>query len=473
MSDTGLRSESFVALDNVLSSCRLGIDGSPSPNFQITDLPLHLGRIVQHPGGSAILHDREEIRLAIRGLDYTDESWAELSYGYGDHPTFDESLERELRERFGDSVPAAFAGLRELLIQAETCTLVDATHLPYAGEFGRLFPAFRDLASAWLLHAHRQNSADETEPSSSEIIQATVLTEDIPYGHRRDRDWLTTAVGTFYEMRATFKNDQELGLPMEKAPSIGWLRWFEVAAEGMTAKLRSDHDIAGQLVMPAHGSPTLPHQGADHRFGNVTALAAALDGRLFIDGSEGPTTDALRRFKRALAHSRFYYEPETVIKELQTLAADSVSNPRLINDVLGDVAIPSGVERSDALLSLATQLSEPYPAPRRPSLTELPMSGWELRFRFPVLVEFAKARPEAPDGIQVREVAAAYEPCRVGLPPLVGEIAELVALLPDDEDVDRAMAHLGATGTGWRPILERMVAELTAHIWAHEEERNG
>ncbi|RFU42217.1 hypothetical protein DZF91_07665 [Actinomadura logoneensis] len=65
-----------------------------------------------------------------------------------------------------------------------------------------------------------------------------------------------------------------------------------------------------------------------------------------------------------------------------------------------------------------------------------------------------------------------HEPCRIGLPPLIGEFAELLALLPNEVDIDGAMAHLGATGTGWRPILEHLVTDLTAHIWAHEEERH-
>ncbi len=56
-------------------------------------------------------------------------------------------------------------------------------------------------------------------------------------------------------------------------------------------------------------------------------------------------------------------------------------------------------------------------------------------------------------------------PAAVGLAPIVGEIAELLALATDETDLSRAMAHLGSApdahpSQSWRAWLTELSAEL-------------
>ncbi|MCP2337120.1 hypothetical protein [Actinomadura rupiterrae] len=201
--------------------------------------------------------------------------------------------------------------------------------------------------------------------------------------------------------------------------------------------------------------------GLDHlRFGAAAMLVGAFGGRPLCEAPAWSSSDAIRRFKRACAHPVFEHEMEPVAGNLATLIADSERNPWIWDDVLGGVRVVPGVEPLDALHDLLQQMSGASPGPWDLSLAQLPMNGWEVRFRFPELGEYV-AGPDA--------FLAAREPYWLMLPPVIGEIGELLALLPRDEDVDRAMGHLGASGTGWRGRLERLSDDL--HVLIRQRRR--
>lgn len=462
------RSGSLSDLGNLLSAWRLDADGHPFNDFSWKEFPLRLARVTRHPRN---LHPtswvREDLKWAVRALDFTDESWGNLGSSTGDLPFFKDLIVDELRETFGSTVPDVFSKLQVLLESSETAAILDASQLHYQRDFFSLFPLFGGLARSW---RGRHNPSTSTSTTAAEIVRQVVVNPTNKFIRYGDRDWSAAASGSFHELRATAGFTEELGLPSDDSPEPGWWNWFRMAFDILEAQGRDELAARSGLVVGTCGEPTCPSGLNDARYGNAALFISAFEGRPLNDTSNWRTSDAVRRFRRAFDHPRFPHELEPVLTDLDALIIDSEENPWIWDEVLGEIEVSPGIEPIDALADLRAQLQGPKSI--RSSPMELPFTGWELRFRFPMLRAFGEGRPDAAGTTHVEGMAAVHEPCRVGLPPLIGEIAELVALLPDDEDVDRAMAHLGGTGTGWRPILERMVTDLTAHIWAHEEEQS-
>ncbi len=105
----------------------------------------------------------------------------------------------------------------------------------------------------------------------------------------------------------------------------------------------------------------------------------------------------------------------------------------------------------------------------------------DREFRYPELLDWCESHlltdgdpmtRQADVAAAVESFIAAREPCRVGLPPIVGEIRELVALLPGRVGLDRAMNQLGAPGVEWREDLDAVADDIVGHIWAHEDDRD-
>lgn len=463
-----------MALENVIGSCRIGVSGKPSSDFRVADFPAHHARILRHPRFHRISSVREERRRAFQALGYTDETWENLSYRRGGLPTFDEALEEQLQDVFAATLLVALTGLREMLTSAESCALVDASRLPYIGEFQQLFPFFGNLASAWLRRADDPRYSGNDDALASELVEQALVPSPLPWTRTEEENRLAVAVGSYRELLATtWRNDgRELGLPQDPAPAMGWLSWFGIAADALSARLRSlrpEGSADTPLVTAALWPPVSVPGTDDPRFGNAALLYEAFEGAPISDTPDWRTGDAIGRFRRACAHPRFPHEVGPVIEHMHALIAAAAEDDRLLGDVLGPVKVFPGIDPLDAVADLAAQLSADSLGPGHPSLAELPLNGWEIRFRFPLLADFGKRRPEPTGPWSIETLAAAHEPCRLGLPPLIGEIAELLALLPGQDDVNRAMAHLGADGTGWKPVLERIVAELTEHIRAHEK----
>ncbi|MFC4912541.1 hypothetical protein [Actinomadura gamaensis] len=465
------RVRSLSTLGNLLSFWFADRPHGCAPVSSIGSLPAHYARVIRHRRNRSMSSAHQELKSALQALTYTDERWENLRESTGDIPVFSDTVLELLRTNCGPTIPEAFSSLRHSLTSVSTCSLLDASELPYARELDSLFPLFGSLVSTRL--AWDRSSPDgDRPPVSEEIVQRTLLT-DAEGRPQYDSELFAGMVGSHYELRATVVTAEELGLAAENAPPEGWLDWCAPAVAALSNALR-DQQATGRRLVAAAENPSRRAQAIDDpRYGNATLLVSAFEGRPLNDTAEWRTSDVIWRFKRAIDHPRFPHELAPVISHLDLLITDLEEDPWLWDEILGGVDVSPGIEPLDALADLRAQLMDPHPRPPRPTLKELPLSGWELRFRFPGLAAFGEGRPDVSGRKLVEDVAAAHEPCRIGLPPLIGEIAELVALLPDEEDVDRAMAHLGATGTGWRPILEGMVTNLTAHVWAHDEERRG
>jgi hypothetical protein len=102
---------------------------------------------------------------------------------------------------------------------------------------------------------------------------------------------------------------------------------------------------------------------------------------------------------------------------------------------------------------------EPVPLPE---ITELPLNGWEIRTLFPELTVLMSV---IRTGSQVGSFARARTPAAIGLAPVIGEIAELLALATAETDLRSAMAHLGgAPGSLPEPSWRTWLADLSADL---------
>jgi hypothetical protein len=94
-------------------------------------------------------------------------------------------------------------------------------------------------------------------------------------------------------------------------------------------------------------------------------------------------------------------------------------------------------------------------------ITDLPMSGWEVRSLFPEIRDLMAIRHTEP---LIESFARTRMPAAFGLAPLIGEIAELLALATTDTDLSNAMLHLGAAPDAqppqsWRTWLTDLSAD--------------
>jgi hypothetical protein len=81
-------------------------------------------------------------------------------------------------------------------------------------------------------------------------------------------------------------------------------------------------------------------------------------------------------------------------------------------------------------------------------ITDLPMSGWEVRSLFPEIRDLMTTYRTEPS---IESFARTRMPTAIGLAPLIGEVAELLALATTDTDLSNAMLHLGASSDDSRP----------------------
>ncbi|GAA2150445.1 hypothetical protein GCM10009727_54810 [Actinomadura napierensis] len=460
-----------TALATVLYSCRCNA-GDEAVAGWIAGIPRRYARILRHPRQHRTSAARVDLDSALAFLGNVDESWEEIGAD-GDHMVFGSGEQEELCAEFGPSVPKVFAGLRKSLKAADRCPLVDASQLAYAGEFRSFFPAFSNKVVQWLFHVRDKHD--------QETVAKRLVNEALsPHGLVKDpvpvESRLVCAIGEYKEMVATTRDPSgyELGLPVGGAPRMGWLPWFAVVADAIAARLQGIRAVRPDEG-PRVSTPVWPPVAApgldDRLYGNAALFYEAFEGRPISDTPDWRAADVVRRFKRACDSLRFQHEIAPVAAHLKALIAGAAYDPRLVREVLGPVEVFRGVEPLDALVDLLPELlDDRYPPRAHPSFAELPLNGWELRFRFPLLARFGGSRPDAGGGYRLSVLTKSLKPWRVGLPPVIGEIGELLALLPSDEDLDRAMAHLGATGTGWRPVLDTIADELTARIWAGEDE---
>ena len=274
----------------------------------------------------------------------------------------------------------------------------------------------------------------------------------------------------------------------EAVPAHGWASWFAEALFRSRQLIRTTAGARRVVPAPSHRT-TLRAITADRRYRCVQPLLAAYEGPIDADVDGGEPGEGFHRFRRATGGSGLgWHLTHAHLCDLITAAR---IEPRLLS-LLG---IKHLLPADDPLRVLSfldscmhPAFGVPRPAEDPTDVTTIPLNGWELRFRFPELTEFLSIHYRAPESLhrdsdydepsaawlQAEAVAATREP-GYRLAPIIGEITELLVLLPDDQDLERAITHLGGPAGRrepwpWREwlryfagLLHRYLAPLPGH----------
>lgn len=261
-------------------------------------------------------------------------------------------------------------------------------------------------------------------------------------------------------------------------PSLGWptvLAQFQYRLR----QLAAGAGAVGVLLEAEPDGPERPVDGSSRRYGQALHLLAA--GRGAPPDDEGATGTGLQRIRRSPDELMGY--PTSL--QLADLAHALRRRPELTAELgLGPAAAAEAVAAELTLLLRGRGSRWPVPDPAR-----LPLSAWELRERFPGVDRLLRcyrdvmsrkaygsyAYSRTPDSL-VSAVCAAWVEGEAGpgrsIAALCGEIAALSTLFTGDDQVDRAIALLGAgprdvdvywDQLSWHSWLRAAAAELTWH----------
>jgi hypothetical protein len=297
----------------------------------------------------------------------------------------------------------------------------------------------------------------------------------------------------------------ELGLAHPAAPADGWLGWYRRMLEHARQMLKERNaglDAAKPMVLPPSDDhfPDPPAL-ADPRYRYAARFVASFEGNGGGGSLNYPSLESCRFHRAHLAIGLWPSDAyELLYEHAHRLIADVEWDNRsnylgryeLARSILGQAAEPLGPATDlTGAISWYVPRDDPFGIPSAPrrygvgadntgfftSLQALPMNRWEVRFRYPELTDLcSRIAPGSGTGglgAAVASFIGAREPCRIWLPPVVGELYEIVSLLPSDRDLDFAMHHLGADGAVWRDALLRAADAITDHIWAHEDDPVG
>lgn len=249
----------------------------------------------------------------------------------------------------------------------------------------------------------------------------------------------------------------------ERSPALGWPVLLAQVQYRLCRLAVTTGDGESALVEAAASNPSVPEPGG--RFGRARQLLDAYDGALAALTVDSPGT-GFQRIRRS--------------GRLGMAHADLLQLTDLLH------ALPPDDDRAEALAVLRrclAVLTYPQQGPlpqwwstRAPDAAELPLSTWEMRARFPELTELLRlyravvdeqsyGEDQDPDTL-IRLVCDRYTEVRhssaLHIAVLVGEIAGLCSLFTGDEQVDRALRHLGAEP---RRLDAPWWDELTWHSW--------
>ena len=467
-----------------------GLDpfGNPAPPtipvaYRLETLPARYARAMRRPRQR--LYSLESAYASvIQNLLNSKREIAEIfqHYDAAAHFPDTEVLDFDIRAATGRSLKEITSEVGRLLGNSQDIVVPSVATLPYTRyELGHPFPTIAIVSEKWLIL--RKLLGKSEAQASAEVIDQHVGPDGVRV--------LAGRIGEFHELLATSRAEDgsELGLADPAAPSRGWLTWYRellVRFEGRLAEAHAAADPAAPLVVaPADTVPADPPGLADPRYRYAARFYAAYEGAAISDSAE-ITSEAVLRFSRVHNDLILKRSPADylVYDQVQRLLADASANSGLLWQVLGPVTASGGRTVNDALGCAIGWVAPsdlpfgwPHEPKEKPELEDLPMNRWEVRFKFPEILELCASAgsPVRPGTLNAAAEAftAAREPCRVWLPPVVGEIRELLALLPSDQDLDHAMNHLGAAGSGWRTPLDRVASAFADHISAHADDLDG
>jgi hypothetical protein len=320
-----------------------------------------------------------------------------------------------------------------------------------------LFPEFSECAELWssVFNEHTADSSrDAAEERATGSVLESLADSELPPDEAAHR------IGQFREAQfllASGRASQLLdGLRVRDTPLQGWAAWATLVTEHLVT-IHGDRSAAQatdqQWIDPA------PHD-------LVTAsLRPALGQLLAAYGDEPirPTTRhpgaGLLRYLRCGFRYWHVWGAYSQLYDALLAAAHTVGDEAAAPTLEPGQARPLAECVHDYLYIGHDTGHEPVPLPE---ITELPLNGWEVRTLFPELTALMSVLRTEPE---VDSFARARVPAAIGLAPVIGEIAELLALATAETDLRRAMAHLGgAPGSRresfWRTRLSNLSADL-------------
>ncbi|MBO0803962.1 MAG: hypothetical protein J2P25_12925 [Nocardiopsaceae bacterium] len=455
----------------------------PGTRYRIETFPARYARVMRQPHRR--LYDLESVEVArvYRLLYWGVEHWGvdlddlvEISWEREEEWYRD--LDLDLRAHAGKTLAEAARELLPLLGQLGDVQPPSASELPYHADFGWVFVHLATIADHFINQRtlHRLPEADAT----AWVIERIAARE--PWDPLRFIA-APDGIGKLRMLLATTREQDgsELGLAHPAGPADGWLPWYRRVLDRVQDVVREENaslDPAAAMVTAPGAAVPEPPGLADPRYRYAARFAAAYEGGPVTDTNAAPSAHS-RRFHRAHQAARLLFTDAygLLCDQAARLIADAGRSPGLLERVLGP---PPAGQEGDLAEALGTALGW-YASDRMlnqpsPTLQEVPMNRWEVRFRYPELLDLCTRLPSGggPPGLgaAVASFTAAREPCRVWLPPVVGELHEIVNLLPFDRDLGYAMTHLGAGdggGDAWRGALLRAADDITAHIWHHED----
>lgn len=465
----------------------------PGTRYRIETFPARYARVMRQPRKRLYDLESAELSTVYRLLSWGVNVEDLVEAASEREETWYEELDLDLQAHAGKTFADVTREIYGLLGRLSETQLPSASELPYRAEFGRIFGHLSTIADHFIT---QRTLYRLPEPDATARVMEMVSSRG-PRARTESVIATPDGIGKLRMMLATTRAEDgsELGLAHPAAPAEGWLAWYRSVLDRVQELVRENNasldPAIAMVTAPTDVAPPEPPGLADPRYSYAARFVAAYEGAPITDTEQQPSPES-RRFDRAhiaiwLLFTDAY---ELVFGQVSRLLADAESNPRLLEATLGMASADHGRDLGKAL-SAAIQWylpnDPPQGVPSHPwksfippgdpgSLQELPMNRWEVRFRYPELLDLCSRLPSGggTGGLDaaVASFITAREPRRVWLPPVVGELHEIVNLLPFDRDLGYAMAHLGASdydGAAWRSALLRAADDITAHIWAHED----
>jgi len=462
----------------------LGIDDSGAP----TPRARQAVGLIRHPHTPWIPGDTADERLGALlfsplALDLYGTVWQGLVAQEltGREP---EGSDRCLAERAGlagTSVAQLVTALTPVLDLFDEPALVfeyaaDHTHV--------LFPEFYESAELWSF-VFNEYAEDSSRAAAEERATRRVL--DFLADSDLAPDQTARRIGQFWEIQAVLAVDGSSplldGLQVSDAPSQGWPDWTAMVADQLVTIHRDRTAVQGPhqpWIDPA------PHRPAGFPLRSLPTHVPSALAQLFEAYEDEPLDPAMQHPGIGLAryvrngfrywHIRGTYSQlyDVLLAAAHSIGGEEILDPRLAGllaeYVYGYLYI--GYDTGTESLHLK-------------EIPELPMSGWEVRSLLPEIRDLMAICPaRSGDEASAHEYswhtesllesfARTQVPTSFGLAPLIGEIAELLALATTETDLSRAMAHLtGASDIqppqSWRTWLTDLSTDAVRIATASE-----
>jgi hypothetical protein len=443
----------------------LGVDASGSPALEARQAVA----LIRHPhtpwsSGEAAEERLSALLVSPLALNLRGTAWQGLLANEltGQEPKVSDRSFAERAQLAGTSTRQLMRALRPLIglfdESAVSVEIIAADHMRI------LFPEFSECAELWssVFNEHAPDSSRAAaEERATGFVLDSLADSDLPPDESAHR------IGQFREAQfllACGRASQLLdGLRVRDTPLQGWATWATLVTEHLVTIHRDRSAAQGTDQpwidpVPHDLTATSPRPAAA---GAPTALGRLLEAY----GNEPirPTTrhpgTGLLRYLRCGFRYWHVWGAYSQLYDALLAAAHAVGDEASGPTLEPGQARPLAACVHDYLYIGHDTGHEPVPLPE---ITELPLNGWEVRTLFPELTVLMSV---IRTGSQVESFARARTPAAIGLAPVIGEIAELLALATTEADLRSAMAHLGgAPGSLPEPSWRTWLADLSADL---------